>query len=103
MPTPRPTPSAVVLVFFSGSAAGVPVGVDEALATAVGAPLDPDAEADAPDVVATDNDVEDAAEVWVCVNDSPMIVTVYTSAGDWARVKISNPELVLQSQPSKQQ
>jgi hypothetical protein len=29
-----------------------------------------------------------------------MMVRVYTSAGDWANVKISNPELALQSQPS---
>jgi hypothetical protein len=105
MPTPNPTPRAVVLDFFSGSAAGAAVDVDEALVTgaedpavgtAVEALLEVDADTGALDVTA----IEEAEEVCVCVNDSPMMVTVYTSAGDCAKVKISNPELALQSQPS---
>jgi hypothetical protein len=109
MPTPSPTPRAVVLDFFSGSAAGAAVDVDEALVTgaedpavgtavgtAVEALLEVDADTGALDVTA----IEEAEEVCVCVNDSPMMVTVYTSAGDCAKVKISNPELALQSQPS---
>ena len=109
MPTPKPTPRAVVLDFFSGSAAGVAedVEVDEVVATdaevpAVGtaeeALFDPDT--DALDVAAVEEAVEEAVEVCVCVNDSPMMVTVYTSAGDCAKVKISNPEFAWQSQPS---
>lgn len=100
--------------FFSGEAAGAGVGVDvdEAVAAgaedpvmaAVEAPCDPEAEtgadAEALGVVAIDDDVEGAAEVWVWVYDSPMIVRVYTSAGDCARVKILEPELAWQSQPS---
>ena len=111
MPTPKPTPRAVVLDFSCGSAAGaaVDVDVDDALVAgaedpAVGATmealLDADAETDALDAAAVEDGVDEAAEVWVWVNDSPMMVTVYTSAGDCAKVKISNPELAWQSQPS---
>lgn len=70
MPTPNPTPRAVVLDFFSGSAAGTAddVDVDEALAvgaedpavgTAVEALLEIDADTGALDVAA----IEEAAEV----------------------------------------
>lgn len=107
MPTPKPTPRAVVLDFFSSSAAGgaVVVDVDEglavdaedpAVASADEALLEIDADTDALDVIAA----EETEEVWVCVYDSPMMVTVYTSAGDCAKVKISKPELAWQSQPS---
>lgn len=109
IPTPRPTPRAVVLDFFAGSASleGVEVDAEPALeaddaveAAAVDAPAD--ADAGAPDV-ATEAEVEEAEElvdVCVCVNDSPMMVRVYTSAGDCAKVNISDPEFAWQSQPS---
>lgn len=100
MPIPKPTPRAVVLDFLFGSVAGEAVDVDPAVKAAVEALLDPDADKDALDVVAIEDDVGEAAEVWVCVYGSPMMVTMYTSAGDCAKVKISNPELAWQSQPS---
>lgn len=106
MPTPKPTPRAVVLDFFSGSAAGeaVDIDVDKGLAVDAEDPavasaealLEIDADTDALDVIAA----EETEEVWVCVYDSPMMVTVYTSAGDCAKVKISKPVLAWQSQPS---
>ena len=66
------------------------------MGTAVEALFETDADTDALVVAA----VEEADEIWVCVNDSPMMVRVYTSAGDCAKVKISNPELAWQLQPS---
>lgn len=109
MPTPRPTPRAVVLDFFAGSASVGAVDVaaapalvaEEAVeATAVDAPVD--ATVEAPDVTTEEeaDEVEELEDVCVCVYDSPMMVTVYTSAGDCAKVKISDPELAWQSQPS---
>jgi hypothetical protein len=99
MPTPRPTPRAVVFDFLDGSATGDDVDVADAPAFDAADPaediivealavVDVDAL-----VVATEEAVEEAADVCVCVYDSPMMVTVYTSAGDCAKVKISNPEL----------
>lgn len=81
MPTPRPTPNAVVLDFFAGSAAGADVEVADAPALDAEEPaedaefeplFDADADADAAAdadanalVVATEEEVEEAAEVWV--------------------------------------
>jgi hypothetical protein len=107
MPTPKPIPRAVVFDFLSGAATGtavdvevdeaVPAGAeDPAVGAAVEALFEADADIDALDAAA----VEEVDEVWVCVNDSPMMVRVYTSAGDCAKVKISNPEFAWQSQPS---
>lgn len=59
-----------------------------------------DASVDTAAVAAAEVEVDELDDVWVCVNDSPMMVRVYTSAGDCANVKISDPELALQSQPS---
>lgn len=109
MPTPNPAPRAVVLDFFSGSAAGAAADVDvadndEMLAVGTEDPvvaivvkaLLAVADTGVLDAAA----IEEAEEVCVCVNDSPMMVMVYTSAGDCAKVKISNAELAWQSQPS---
>jgi len=106
MPTPRPTPRAVVLDFFAGSASVAAVDVAAALALAAEEPVKAtavdalaDAIAEALDVM-TEEEVEELEDVCVCVYNSPMMVTVYTSAGDCAKVKISDPELAWQSQPS---
>lgn len=117
IPTPRPTPRAVVLGFFAGSKAGVVMEVEERSAVkerleVADAPLI-DTEESTDDIVfvvevlanTLDDDtiggeVEEAVDVWVCVYDSPIMVTVYTSAGDCAKVKISDPELAWQLQPS---
>jgi hypothetical protein len=92
MPIPRPTPRAVVFDFFAGSATEVgtaEVEVGDAPVFNAEEPTEDDVPMetvdDALDVVAIDEDdenVEEAADVWVCVYDSPMMVTVYTSAGD---------------------
>lgn len=75
MPTPSPTPRAVVLDSFAGSAStGLLVAVVPAL------DADDSVETVTVDVVeegvADEGVVEKIVEVWVCVNDSPMMVTV---------------------------
>ena len=111
IPTPKPTPRAVVFVFFAGSMAGVGAAVEEGLEVADVLLVDADEPTknialveeplvDALGEDAVEEEAEEAMDVWVCTYDSPIMVTVYTSAGDCAKVKISDPELTLQSQPS---
>ena len=105
MPTPKPTPRAVVLDLFAGSAVEAVDVADgpafDAEDPAEDAAIDVLADADADDDAdALDVATEEAVEAWVCVYDSPMMVRVYTSAGDCAKVKLSNMELAWQLQPS---
>ena len=92
---------AVALLPDDAGAVAPTDAVDDAVDAA---PEETDATAEAVAEVAdeAEAEVEDdgAADVRVCVKDWPMMVRVYTSAGDCANVNISDPELALQSQPS---